>query len=53
MYLALDTQSLADNIITQYNGLLLLDEHLEEDAHLNFYPIVFNETPSAQVWPHI
>lgn len=53
MYLTTDTQSLADNIITQYNRLLLLDKRLEEDAHLNFYSIVFNEMPSAQVWPHI
>ena len=49
----IDTQSLADNVLTQDNRLLLLVKHLEEDAHLNFYSIGFNEVPSAQVWPHI
>lgn len=48
----IDMQSLADNIVTQDNRLLLLDKHLEEDAHLNSYSIGFNEMPPAQVWPH-
>jgi len=49
----IDTQSLADNIVTQDKRLLQLDKHLEEDTHLNFYSVGFNEMPSAQVWPHI
>lgn len=48
-----DTQALADNIVTQDNRLLLLDKHLGEDTHLNFYSVGFNEMPSAEVYPHI
>lgn len=53
LQLGIDTQSLADNIVTQDNRLLLLDKHLEGDAHWNFYSVGFNEMLSAQVWLHI
>lgn len=48
-----DTQALANNIVTEDNRLLLLNKHLEEDSHLNFYSVGFNEMPSAEVYPHI